>query len=79
MAPISAVFSAKNTLHRLVRSLSCMLTGASHSSLERWAILSEIRENRYTIHTKERISQGKIICNQNGKNYTWRSPDMLVS
>ena len=44
----SAVFSAKNTLHRLILSLSCMMTGASHSSLERWAILSGIRENRYT-------------------------------
>ena len=47
-APISAVFSAKNTLHRLILSLSCIMTGASHSSLERWAILSEIRERRYT-------------------------------
>ena len=47
-APISAVFSAKNTLHRLILSLSCMMTGASYSSLERWAILSEIRKKRYT-------------------------------
>ena len=39
-----------------------MMTGASHSSLERWAILSEIRENG--IHNKERISQVKIIFKQ---------------
>ena len=45
---ISAVFSAKNTLHRLILSLSCMMKGASHSSLEHWAILSEILENCYT-------------------------------
>ena len=48
MAPISAVFSAKNTLHRLILSLilSCMMKGVSHSSLEQWAILSEIREKQ---------------------------------
>ena len=42
------VFLAKNTLHRLILSLSCMMTDSSHSSLEWWAILSEIREKRYT-------------------------------
>ena len=55
-APISAVFSAKNTLHRLILSLSCIMTGASHSSSERWKILSEIREKRYRLHNKEMIS-----------------------
>ena len=63
-APISAVFPAKNTLHRLIPSLSCIMTGASHSSLERWAILSEIREKRYTYDNKERISQVKIFFKQ---------------
>ena len=50
-APIFAgFFLAKNTLHRLILSLtlSCMMTGASHSSLVRWAIISEIREYRFT-------------------------------
>ena len=45
---ISAVFSSKYTLHRLILSLSCMVTGARHLSLEQWAILSKIREYRYT-------------------------------
>ena len=41
-----------------------MMTGASHSSLEssleRGAILSEIRENRYSLHKKGRISQNNF-------------------
>ena len=41
-----------------------MMTGASQLSLERWAILNEIQENRYSLHNKERISQVKIIFNQ---------------
>ena len=45
---MSAVFSAKDTLHRQILSLSCMMTGASHSSLKRRAILGENREKRYT-------------------------------
>ena len=39
-----------------------MMTGSSHSSLERWAILGEIRKN--VIHNKKRIFQVKIIFKQ---------------
>ena len=31
-----AIFSAKNTFHRLILSLSCIMTAASYSLLERW-------------------------------------------
>ena len=43
----------------MILSLSCVMTGASHSSLERWAILREICD--IGINNKERILQGKII------------------
>ena len=43
-----------------------MMTGASHSALERWAILSEIQEkNVILVHNKERISQVELIFKQN--------------
>ena len=43
----------------MILSLSCVMTGASHSSLERWAILREIWD--IGINNKERILQVKII------------------
>ena len=38
-----------------------MMTSASHSSLERWAILHEIWGYWYRLHNRERILQVKII------------------
>ena len=38
-----------------------MMTSASHSSLERWAILHEIQGYWYRLHNREWILQVKII------------------